>query len=114
MAIQSITSKSHNIYGVYGFGSFFRDDQYNDVDILIVASPECRDTLSLFYSVREQLQIVDENLNIDLTLLTYSEFLTKPLLESNSLTEIYVNSNNCSINASCQLENKTARTSIRP
>ena len=91
MELQSITIELHDIYGAYGFGSFFRGEQYNDIDILIVASPECRDSLSLFYLVKDQLQKTDKNLDIDLTLLTYSEFLTKPLFECNSLTEIYIN-----------------------
>jgi predicted nucleotidyltransferase len=87
--IQSITAELHDIYGVYGFGSFFRGDQYNDIDILIVASPVCRDTLSLFYLAKERLQKADKSLDIDITLLTYTEFLAKPLLEIDSLTEIY-------------------------
>jgi predicted nucleotidyltransferase len=92
MEIQSITAKLHNIYGVYGFGSFFRGDQYNDIDVLIVATPACGDTLSLFYLVKERLQKIDQSLDIDITLLTYSEFLTKPLFEIDSLTEIYISS----------------------
>jgi predicted nucleotidyltransferase len=87
--IQSITAELHDIYGVYGFGSFFRSDRYNDIDILIVASPVCEDTLSLFYLAKERLQEIDQSIDIDITLLTYSEFLTKPLLEMDSLTEIY-------------------------
>jgi predicted nucleotidyltransferase len=90
--IQSITAKLHDIYGVYGFGSFFRGDQYNDIDILIVASPVCEDTLSLFYLLKERLEEIDKSIDIDIILLTYSEFLTKPLLEMDSLTEIYTGS----------------------
>ena len=90
---QAITAEVHDIYGVYGFGSFFRGDQYNDIDILIVASSVCKDTLSLFYLLKERLEeIIDESINIDIILLTYSEFLTKPLLEMDSLTEIYTSS----------------------
>jgi predicted nucleotidyltransferase len=92
MEIQSITAELHDIYGVYGFGSFFRGDQYNDIDILIVASPVCEDTLSLFYLAKERLQEIDQSIDIDITLLTYSEFLAKPLLEMDSLTEIYIGS----------------------
>lgn len=88
--IQSITAELHDIYGVYGFGSFFRSAaRYNDLDILIVASPVCEDTLSLFYLAKERLQEIDKSIDIDITLLTYSEFLTQPLLEMDSLTEIY-------------------------
>jgi predicted nucleotidyltransferase len=90
MEIQFITATLRDIYGVYGFGSFFRGDQYNDIDILIVASPVCEDTLSLFYLAKERLQEIDQSVDIDITLLTYSEFLTKPLLEMDSLTEIYI------------------------
>ena len=90
---QAITAEVHDIYGVYGFGSFFRGDQYNDIDILIVASSVCKDTLSLFYLLKERLEeIIDESINIDIILLTYCEFLTKPLLEMDSLTEIYTSS----------------------
>lgn len=90
--IRSITAELHDIYGVYGFGSFFQGELYNDIDVLIVASPVCRDTLSLFYSAKERLQKIDQSLDIDITLLTYSEFLAKPLLEIDSLTEIYTSS----------------------
>jgi predicted nucleotidyltransferase len=92
MEIQFITAELRDIYGVYGFGSFFRGDQYNDIDILIVASPICEDTLSLFYLAKERLQEIDQSIDIDITLLTYSEFLAKPLLEMDSLTEIYIGS----------------------
>jgi predicted nucleotidyltransferase len=94
MEIQSVTTELHDIYGVYGFGSFFRGDLYNDIDILIVASPSCEDTLSLFYLIKNKLQKVVPSLYIDITLLTYSEFLTKPLLEMDTLAEIYTNSEN--------------------
>ena len=88
--IQSITAKLHNIHGVYGFGSFFRSEHYNDVDILVVTSPDCKDTLSIFYLINKKLQRIDENLEIDLTLLTYDEFIEKPLIEIDALTLIYV------------------------
>ena len=66
MEIQSVTTELHDIYGVYGFGSFFRGDLYNDIDILIVASPSCEDTLSLFYLIKNKLQKVVPSLYIDI------------------------------------------------
>jgi predicted nucleotidyltransferase len=98
--IQSITAELHDIYGVYGFGSFFRGNQYSDIDILIVASPICGDTLSLFYLVKERLQKIDQSINIDITLLTYSEFLTRPLFEIDSLTEIHISSKDVLVGSS--------------
>ena len=35
--IQNILSGHHNLFGVYGFGSFFRSTEYNDIDLLLVS-----------------------------------------------------------------------------
>ena len=87
MEIRSTIAGLPNIYGVFGFGSYFRGEPHNDIDILVVSSPYCRNTLELFYQVKEGLGRVDDS--IDLTLLTYREFIEKPLIEHDQLIEIY-------------------------
>ncbi len=87
-AIRSAIVDLPDVTAVYGFGSFFRGEAaYRDIDVLVVVSPYCEDTLTLYYMVRQRLQAIGDLL--DLTLLTYEEFQRKPLLEHDSLTEVY-------------------------
>lgn len=87
-AIRLAIADLPDVYAVYGFGSYFRAKQHNDIDLLAVACSGCPDSLALFYEVRRRLEVIEGP--IDLTLLTYTEFLRKPLREHDSLTEIYV------------------------
>jgi predicted nucleotidyltransferase len=86
-AIQSALADLPDVYAVYGFGSYFRDERHNDIDLLVIACPGCLDSLALFYEVRKRLYILEGP--IDITLLTYGEFLGRPLMEHDSLTEIH-------------------------
>jgi predicted nucleotidyltransferase len=88
MAIRSAIVDLPDVHAVYGFGSYFRNEPHNDIDLLVVACPGCPDTLALFYEVRRRLYAVEGP--IDLTFLTYGEFLKQPLIEHDSLTEIYM------------------------
>jgi hypothetical protein len=76
---------------VYGFGSFFRDDVFNDVDLLFVLTPQTHALLPAFYRIRNALDGVSSELNIkiDLTVLTSSEFMERPLREMDSLVTLF-------------------------
>ena len=88
-AIRLAIADLPEVNAAYGFGSFFRGEAvYGDIDVLVVASPHCGDTLILYYLVRKRLKAIGDL--FDLTLLTYGEFQRKPLLEHDSLTEVYV------------------------
>lgn len=78
------------IFGVFGFGSFFRCDSFNDVDVLVVVDDHCDYPLKVFYDVKN---ILDEiglkyRIPIDITYLSYGEYSRKPLRESDNLVPI--------------------------
>lgn len=79
-----------DLFGVFGFGSFFRSDSYNDVDILIVFNNNCNLPLQEFYIVKNLLSKieVEYDILIDITYLSYTEYARKPLLESDFLIDI--------------------------
>lgn len=89
--IQLITSSRRDLEAVFGFGSFFRAEQYNDIDLLAVAVPQCESGLQTYYEVNTALINVGIRLRVrfDITFLTYNEFLEGPLLEMHSLTPLY-------------------------
>jgi predicted nucleotidyltransferase len=80
----------NDIDAVYGFGSFFRSTQYQDVDLLIVASPNCNNTLLVYYILRARLLELGEQLAVhfDITFLTYREYMERPLREMNVLVPL--------------------------
>lgn len=91
MEIQAIFTEQPDIYGVYGFGSFFRREKYKDIDLLLVATERCKSALEVFYQTKKVLDSLSSKLGveIDITFLTYAEYLGKPLMESDNLTILY-------------------------
>ncbi len=85
------TGKS-NIYGVFGFGSFFRSEQYDDVDVLVVAKDGLKDGIKEYDESQAVLDEVGKknNLPIEMIFLTFEEYESKPLREMDSLTKIYI------------------------
>lgn len=88
--IQYTLLKHHDLYGVFGFGSFFRSDEYNDIDILLVSMPDANSPLDTYLEAKRSLDMLSNKIEvqIDITFLTYSEFLSKPLLEHDNLYEV--------------------------
>ncbi len=91
MEIRSTITADDAIAAIYGFGSFFRGEEYNDVDLLVVASAGCRDLLALYYTVRSRLMILGKALGFSphLTFLTAREFEERPLREMNRLVKLW-------------------------
>lgn len=91
MEIQSITPEVSGINAVYGFGSFFRGEAYNDIDVVAVASPLCRNYLSTYFEFRNKIDSVGTQLDVtfDITFLTEREFAERPLLEMDQLVEVF-------------------------
>jgi len=78
------------LFGVFGFGSFFRADIFNDIDLLVVTKDECKNPLDEFYLIKEKLNEISlrYDIPIDITYLSYTEYSRKSLLESDSLITI--------------------------
>ncbi|WP_407701663.1 hypothetical protein [Thiomicrorhabdus heinhorstiae] len=89
-AIQSTLREHPNLHGVYGFGSFFRCSEFNDIDLLFVSSRSSLNPLDDYYSVKSLMSSlsIEFDIPIDITFLTHAEFEKKPLLESDILVPI--------------------------
>lgn len=79
-----------NIVAAYGFGSFFRHEQYNDIDILLVLKGNRLDLLDTYYSVKHSLKeaLLLYKIEPDIICFTEREFNEKPLREMDHLTPI--------------------------
>lgn len=80
-----------DVVSVWGFGSFFRgDERAKDIDLLAVVK---RGNLNLeaIRKIRKQFNKVGHKfgLNVDLTILTCSEFAEKPLREMDELVLLF-------------------------
>lgn len=89
--IRSALSETSDLYGVFGFGSFFRSTEYNDIDLVLVSMPNAQSPLRVYQDARQSLKVLALKLNVefDVTFLTFSEHQAKPLLEHNMLVEIW-------------------------
>jgi len=76
---------------VYGFGSFYRGEKFEDIDLLVVASPVCSEHLKVYYDIKYGVDSFARQIAcpIDVTFLTYTEFKGAPLLEMDALTLVY-------------------------
>ncbi len=88
--IRSRLQNRLEIFGIFGFGSFFRCDNFNDVDVLVVVNDDCEYPLKFFYDVKNVLDEIGLifGVPIDITYLSYTEYSRKPLRESDSLVPI--------------------------
>lgn len=87
MEILIILSETPDLLEVYGFGSFFRRDDANDCDLLLVVSNDCFDLGRLHAELSKTFYLLSHKLcfPIDLTILTESEHQRKPLKEHDIL-----------------------------
>lgn len=88
--IRSRLQDKQEIFGIFGFGSFFRCDSFNDVDVLVVVYDECEYPLKVFYDAKKVLDEIGSlyGVPIDITYLSYTEYSRKLLRESDSLVPI--------------------------
>lgn len=79
-----------DIVAIYGFGSFFRNEEYNDVDIIAVTSAPVEELLNVHRMCCVDLGRVQEMLGIkvDFTLLTSEEFKDVPLRDRHELVQL--------------------------
>jgi predicted nucleotidyltransferase len=85
-----ITAEQRDVLAAFGFGSHFRGEPYNDVDILVVLKPGSGPLLPTYYALKSKLELLGQRLGVtmDLTVLTWEEFVDKPLRDMDSLVEI--------------------------
>ncbi|WP_437974763.1 hypothetical protein WMF11_41760 [Sorangium sp. So ce295] len=90
--IQSIRSELKNIdvVNVFGFGSFFRADRSEDVDLLLVLDNQVADPGARYASLAVIFRTLGDKIGvtIDLTVLLESEFEQKLLNEHDSLVDL--------------------------
>jgi predicted nucleotidyltransferase len=79
-----------DIVSIYGFGSFFRNEEYNDVDIIAVTSSPIEKLLDVHRKSCADLGRIQQmfGIKIDFTLLTESEFKNAPLRDRHELIEL--------------------------
>jgi predicted nucleotidyltransferase len=88
--IQSIISDKIDVHAVYGFGSFFRSEDSQDIDILFVVRASCNEPLKVFYEIQKSLLVLEKSLGIkfDLLVLTEEEFRERPLRDMDSIVKL--------------------------
>jgi predicted nucleotidyltransferase len=81
-----------DIAGIYGFGSFFRSHDYNDVDLLVIATRDCENSLATYYRLQDSLAILGAKFGVhfDMTFLTSREYHEAPLREKHRLVPLFV------------------------
>lgn len=88
--IRAIFTGQGDIHSVFGFGSYFRGEPYEDVDVLFVLKSTCESLLPVYYSLQADMLLLGSrwNILIDLTVLTFDEFLARPLRDMDSLINL--------------------------
>ena len=83
------------IDAVFGFGSFFRGEPFNDIDLALVFKEDCENTLATYELVLSRLKEADERLGVRLhvTPFTAKEFRERPLREHASLVPLLPDNN---------------------
>lgn len=89
-AIAESLRRHHSVQSAWGFGSFFRGEDYHDIDVLVVvAAPQDR-LLDTAREVRVALIEIEQMIGvpIDPLILTESEFESRPLRDMDELVRI--------------------------
>jgi predicted nucleotidyltransferase len=78
------------VKGVFGFGSFFRGEPFNDIDLALVFSENCDNALAVFERVLSRLRAVEDRLGtrLHVTPFTAKEFRERPLRDHDRLVPL--------------------------
>ncbi|MFJ3050768.1 nucleotidyltransferase domain-containing protein [Pseudomonas nitroreducens] len=89
-------SKLLYIDAVFGFGSFFRSEKYNDIDLAIIINCPREQQLENLNKIIDTSRSLSKEINIpiDITPFTRAEFAENPLREMSSLVTIYLRRTN--------------------
>jgi hypothetical protein len=81
-----------NVDALYGFGSFFRSAEYNDIDLVVVISCSRHEQVRIYEEIIDACGPLSKRIGLrfDITPLTPSEFAEEPLREMKSLVPIYI------------------------
>ena len=92
MEIRAIHIKKRELHSVYGFGSFFRSENANDCDLLLVVRDSSSNLGLLHAELCETFSALGTKLSIDfdLTILTEREHKGSPLREHAKLVELSI------------------------
>lgn len=90
MEIQRIHTGDRYLVSVYGFGSFFRNKNSGDCDLLLVIKNDAQNLGEVHSTLNEKFTALgnDLSLKFDLTILTEREHMRKPLREHDRLVPI--------------------------
>lgn len=85
--IRFILDHCSGLQSVWGFGSYFRGDAFNDVDLLTVVDCDRAELVKMTRQVRERFLKMDRELGLTLHLLvlTAEEFSERPLRDMDEL-----------------------------
>jgi predicted nucleotidyltransferase len=85
--IQSIQRELCEVSHVYGFGSFFRGEDFDDIDVLFVVTGGEETLLNTSRAIRRKMAELSKALGytIDTLVLTKREMAEKPLRDMSSL-----------------------------
>ena len=88
--IQYILQELPEVQGAYGFGSFFRDQPFNDIDLLFVL--DCHEEAILSASKGIRLRLRSASIRLCITfhplILTAREFSEDPLRDMHELRSL--------------------------
>jgi predicted nucleotidyltransferase len=89
--IQSIVEKIPPVLSVWGFGSFYRNEPFNDVDIVMVLHCSRELLLGLVKDVKGNLAKLEDQIGVkfDVLIMTPDEFESRPLRDMDQLAHIY-------------------------
>jgi len=89
--IQQKASTLSKIHLLYGMGSFFRDECFNDIDLVAIVDCSKGELLNEATAIRTAFYNVGQlfGVHIDLTILTPSEFSDAPLRDMETLFKLY-------------------------
>jgi predicted nucleotidyltransferase len=88
--IRSTLSCHDSIQSIWGFGSFFRQEKFDDIDILVVVTGSGEQLLSDSKAIRADLLAVENRIGtpIDPLILTLNEFKSRPLRDMDELVRL--------------------------
>lgn len=78
------------IEAVFGFGSYFREEPFEDIDLAVVFTDACEDPLAVYEQTLFRLRALEARLGVHLhvTPLTAQEFKARPLREHDQLAPL--------------------------